>query len=57
MESANKGGSTQDIFNSKINYLDENPVCAGLMLNAENFWYSSAVDYYTTRKGLIEIDR
>ena len=49
--------STPDIFNSKINYLHENPVRAGLVWNAEDYRYSSGVDYYTTRKGLIEIER
>ena len=49
--------STPEIFDSKINYLHENPVRAGLVWNIEDYRYSSAVDYYTTRKGLIEIDR
>ena len=49
--------STPDIFNSKINYLHANPVRAGLVWNEEDYRYSSAVDYFTTRKGLIEIER
>jgi len=39
-----------------MEYLHENPVRAGFVESAENWTYSSAVDYYTgDRKGLLEI--
>lgn len=43
------------IMRQKSDYLHENPVKAGFVRNAEDWIYSSAVDYYTNnRKGLIE---
>ena len=41
----------------KIDYIHNNPVKAGIVLNAWDYLYSSARDYYTGRKcGLIEVD-
>ena len=43
------------IMRQKLDYLHENPVKSGFVRNAEDWIYSSAVDYYTNnRKGLIE---
>ena len=47
--------SIAEILSTKINYLHENPVRAGLVWRAEDYRYSSAIDYYTTGKGLLEI--
>ena len=41
-------------FSQKINYIHENPVRAGIVSHAEDYLYSSAVDY-AGGKGLIEI--
>ena len=49
--------STVEILKSRMNYLHENPVRGGFVWNAEDYRYSSAIDYYTIRKGLIEIVR
>ena len=49
--------STEDTLPTRMNYLDENPVRAGFVWKNEDYRYSSAVDYYTTRKGLLEINR
>ena len=49
--------STAEIFESRIQYLHENPVRSGLVWHAEDYRYSSAVDYLTTRKGIVNIDR
>ena len=49
--------STHSILQSRLNYLHENPVRAGLVWHEEDYRYSSGIDYYTTRKGLIKIDR
>jgi putative transposase len=47
---------TNDIFDSRMNYLHENPVRAGLVRHAQDYVYSSAIDYYTEEKGLLEVD-
>ncbi len=45
-----------NILDQRMNYLHENPVKAGFVESAENWKYSSAVDYYTKAgKGLLEI--
>ena len=49
--------STEDILRTRMNYLHENPVRAGFVWKVEDYRYSSAIDYYTTRKGLLEINR
>ena len=40
-----------------MNYLHENPVRADYVWRAEDYRFSSAVDYYTTGKGLLKINR
>ena len=44
-----------DFMHTKLNYIHENPVRAGLVFKAEDYVYSSAGDY-AGRKGLIDID-
>ena len=39
----------------KLNYIHYNPVEAGFAETPETYPYSSAKDYYTNRKGLIDI--
>ena len=41
----------------RMNYLHENPVRAGIVWKPEEYKYSSALDYYTTEKGLLDIIR
>jgi len=43
------------ILEQKLDYLHENPVKAGFVEKAEDWVYSSAGDYYSGRKGLLEI--
>ena len=45
----------KSILDSKIKYLHEDPVRAGIVAREEDYLYSSAIDYYTGQKGLIEI--
>jgi len=45
-----------EILQSKIKYLHENPVRAGLVRKESDYVYSSGVDYYSNEKGLIEIN-
>lgn len=42
-------------FNTKLNYIHQNPVRAGLVANPASYLYSSAANY-EGRKGLIDID-
>jgi REP element-mobilizing transposase RayT len=48
--------STSDILETRMKYLHENPVKAGIVYHEEEYVYSSATDYYTNENGLISID-
>lgn len=45
-----------EIIDSKMDYLHQNPVRAGFVIKEEDYFYSSAIDYYLNEKGLIDID-
>jgi REP element-mobilizing transposase RayT len=47
--------SSNSIMDQKLNYLHSNPVRAGIVTSPESYLYSSAVDYYTNLRGMIEI--
>ena len=49
--------NTMAIIHQKLDYLHYNPVEAGFVAVPEDYLYSSAVDYYTDKKGLIDIYR
>ena len=42
------------VINQKLNYIHQNPVEEGLVFRAEDYVYSSAVDY-SGEKGLLEV--
>ena len=46
---------SRKVFLTKLNYIHKNPVKDGLVSNIEDWKWSSAADYFTDRKGLIEI--
>ena len=48
--------STNEILDSRMKYLHENPLRAGLVRNESDFVYSSAINYYDDADGLIQID-
>jgi len=48
--------STPEMMVQRLNYLHQNPVRAGIVYKAEDFVYSSAIDYYTDNKGLLPIE-
>jgi len=48
--------SGNEMIDQRLNYLHNNPVKSGAVRCAEEYVYSSAIDYYTKEKGLIEID-
>ena len=39
-----------------LNYLHNNPVKAGLVWEPWHYKYGSAIDYYTTEKGLLKLE-
>ena len=41
---------------SKINYIHKNPVRAGIVINPEEYIYSSANQYYTGIVSLIPVE-
>jgi putative transposase len=43
--------TTPKITHQKLDYLHYNPVVAGIVEQPEDYLYSSAIDYYTNRKG------
>lgn len=48
--------SDNDMINSKLNYIHENPVRSGWVANPEDYLYSSARNY-TELEAIIEIDK
>ena len=44
-----------EMYNQRLNYLHWNPVKAGFVSEPWHWSYSSAVDYFTDRKGLLDI--
>ncbi len=46
--------STNDMLDTRLDYLHQNPVKAGLVDKADNWVYSSATDYFG-EKGLVKI--
>ena len=45
---------SQEVIMQKLNYIHQNPVRAGWVLEPEHYLYSSAVDY-AGKKGLVDI--
>jgi len=48
--------TTTEMLESKLKYVHENPMRAGLVRQEWDYVYSSAIDYYTSQKGLVKID-
>jgi REP element-mobilizing transposase RayT len=47
--------STEKIMQQKLDYLHNNPVEAGFVEKPEDWLYSSAKQYYTEKKGMVDI--
>lgn len=47
--------STNELLEQKLDYIHRNPVEAGFVENAEDWFYSSAKDYCGLGKGMLEI--
>jgi len=48
--------TTNQMIDQRLNYLHENPVTAGLVWKAEDYKYSSAIDYYCEQSGLLPVE-
>ena len=48
---------TEEKMRQRLNYLNENPVRTGIVWQAEHYKYSSAIDYYENKQGLIPITK
>ena len=48
--------TTASMLSQRLNYLHENPVRAGIVYEPQDYLYSSGIDYYTTKKGMIQIE-
>jgi len=46
---------TNKFMEQKMEYIHENPVVAGIVYEPQQYVYSSAIDYYDNRKGLVDI--
>lgn len=47
---------TNEILETRLKYLHENPVRAGLVRYEQDYVYSSGIDYYTEEAGLIAVE-
>jgi putative transposase len=47
--------ATQKIYDQRMDYLHNNPVKAGFVLEPQQWLYGSGMDYYSTEKGLINL--
>ena len=46
---------SMDFYNSKVDYIHNNPVRAGIVEKEEEYLWSSAGDFYGVRKGYLEL--
>ena len=49
--------NTPAVMQQKLDYLHYNPVVAGIVRHPEDYLYSSAIDYFSEGRGLIDIMR
>ena len=48
--------NTEALYRQRLDYLHENPVRAGIVREPQHYLYSSAIDYYEQKRGLLDID-
>jgi len=46
---------TTEMYNQRLNYLHWNPVTAGFVTEPWIWLYSSGIDYFTDKKGLLDL--
>ena len=44
-----------EMYNQRLNYLHWNPVTASYVTEPWHWFYSSAIDYFTDKKGLLDL--
>jgi len=44
-----------EMYSQRLNYLHWSPITAGFVAEPWHWIYSSAVDYFTDRKGLLDV--
>lgn len=44
-----------EVFNQRLNYIHQNPVTAGFVTEASHWKLSSAIDYFTKEKGMLDL--
>ena len=47
--------NTTQMYNQKLHYIHKNPVTAGLVNEGWYWLWSSAIDYHTDKKGLLDV--
>ena len=47
--------NTNEVIDQRLNYIHQNPVEAGIVLSAEDYLYSSAINYAGLPEKLIEV--
>ena len=47
--------TSKSFYESKLNYIHQNPVKARIVEKEDEYLYSSCADYYGTRKGLLKL--
>ena len=48
--------TSPDFFETKLEYIHQNPVRAGIVENGEDYLYSSCADYLSLRKGMLDVE-
>ena len=48
--------STNEMFDQRLEYLHNNPVVEGIVFEADQYVYSSACDYFNSRRGLLDLE-
>ncbi len=48
--------SSEKFFQQKLNYIHQNPVRSGIVEREEDYLYSSAKEYFTGTKGLVDLE-
>jgi REP element-mobilizing transposase RayT len=46
---------SNELLETRIRYIHQNPIRAGLVLDEWSYRYSSGIDYFSNQKGLIEV--
>jgi len=48
--------TSNEMIQERLDYIHNNPVESGVVWQPEHYKYSSAIDYYSNQKGLLEVE-